>query len=136
MFNFELAKQDSESLLTEFGQNGCEFDYVKFLNRFKLGVEKKKEDILNPVIREIIVKLRRQDSTKTDLSNLKNLFKKFDSGKKGYLDQLEFRALLDSLKIDANSNDMYLISSQFDPDLKGSFRYELFLKSFIDSSII
>lgn len=103
-------------------------------------------DTLNPVIKQIIVKLRDSPETarlksaatenqKTDLNNLKNLFKKFDAAKKGYLEPLEFRALLDSLKIEANSNDMYLISSQFDPDLKGLFRYEMFLKSFIDSII-
>ena len=72
---------------------------------------------------------------KQDLNNLKNTFKKFDTCKKNFLTQQEFRDLLNSLAINTNSDDMFSVLSEFDPDLKGMFSCEIFIKSLIDSCI-
>ena len=61
-----MLKEDSDALLGEFDLNGCEFDYVKFFKKFeKISNSSKKSltttsDNLNPVLRQLILKLRDQ----------------------------------------------------------------------------
>lgn len=62
-----MLKEDSDALLGEFDLNGCEFDYVKFFKKFEMtnsSIRQKSltttSDNLNPVLRQLILKLRDQ----------------------------------------------------------------------------
>lgn len=79
---------------------------------------------------------RSQHSSNRDLVNLKTVFRKYDAAKKGYLEHGEFKKLLASLRIDVSSNDMYMIAADFDPDLRGVFDYEMFLKAIIHAVVV
>lgn len=63
---------------------------------------------------------------------MRNLFKKYDTSKKGYLTQAEFKKLLTQYQINASSDDMYMILAEYDPDLKGAFCYDILIQSLIE----
>jgi Ca2+-binding EF-hand superfamily protein len=71
-----------------------------------------------------------------DLTNLRNIFKKFDASRKGHLTSSEFKDLLKFCQLSVSLDDLYMMFSEYDPDLKGIFNYELFIRSLIDKSIM
>ncbi len=68
----------------------------------------------------------------TDMSGLRVLLKKFDTGKKGHLSHAEFKALMGFSQVNLNLEEEYAIMSEYDPELRSVFNYNLLLKSLID----
>ena len=60
------------------------------------------------------------------------IFKKFDSSRKGYLSQTELKKMLAYCQLTANTDEMVMSLSEFDPDLKGFFTYELCFQYLIE----
>ena len=71
-----------------------------------------------------------------DFANMRSTFKKFDQSKKGYLALSEFKQLINYCQLNVNLDEMYHMQSVYDPELKGVFCYELFIKSMIEKSIL
>ena len=70
--------------------------------------------------------------TDSDLADLKVLFKKYDPTRKGYLTHIEFKNLLNFCQINLNLDEEYAMLSEYDPELKSIFSYNLLLKSLIE----
>jgi Ca2+-binding EF-hand superfamily protein len=72
----------------------------------------------------------------TDLYNLRYTFKNFDKKQKGYLTNQEFNELLRHFKLSdkLNSEDVYQIVAEFDPNIEGCFFYNKFVKKLIEKS--
>jgi Ca2+-binding EF-hand superfamily protein len=68
----------------------------------------------------------------SDTSDLKVLFKKFDSGKKGFLSHAEFKGLLALSQINISQEEEYAIFAEYDPELRNQFNYNLVLRSLIE----
>jgi Ca2+-binding EF-hand superfamily protein len=66
---------------------------------------------------------------------LKSLFKKFDVGRKGCLSSDELKQVFSHCQVTVDANELYLMQSEFDPELKGVFCYELCIKSLIEKTI-
>ena len=64
---------------------------------------------------------------------MKVLFKKFDTTRKGYLTPNEFKSFLGYCQLNLNSDQEYSILSEYDPDLKGTFNYNLLLRDLIEN---
>jgi Ca2+-binding EF-hand superfamily protein len=64
------------------------------------------------------------------------VFKKFDASRKGHLNQIELKKLLAHCQLNTNPEEMVMSLSEFDPDLKGIFTYELVFKYLIDKALM
>ena len=62
-------------------------------------------------------------------------FKKFDASRKGHLNQNELKKLLIHCQLNNNLEEMVMSFSEFDPDLKGIFMYELVFKYLIEKAL-
>ena len=62
-------------------------------------------------------------------------FKKFDSSRKGHLNQAELKKLLSHCQLNTSSEEITMnLSELFDPDLKGVFTYDLVFKYLIEKA--
>jgi len=66
---------------------------------------------------------------------LKALFKKFDVSRKGHLSFDELKQALGYCQVTVDANELYLMQSEFDPELRGVFCYELCIKSLIEKNL-
>lgn len=71
-----------------------------------------------------------------DIQNLQIILKKYDKSKKGYLTQKEFKSVFDSFGIKPSSDQIYMMMSEFDPNLQGIFDYERLVHSLIEKLLV
>ncbi|CAF0707697.1 unnamed protein product [Brachionus calyciflorus] len=146
-YQIELNEKELHELCDDFLSNGTNFDYVKFLKFFRDEKTESKNlnwNGLNPILIGLIKKLREKhfDANKSnrandhDVSNLRILFKKHDSCKKGYLTQVEFKNLLSNFGMNPSADHMYMMLCEYDPELNGTFNYENFIHAIKDKLIL
>lgn len=139
---FDLCKHFS------YSNSWSDVDYIRLLKYFNpskpICNHKPQWKDTNPVLRKIIFKLRDLHFNKPnevnllakDFNNIRSTFKKFDQSKKGYLELSEFKQLINYCQLNVNLDEMYGMQSEYDPELKGVFCYESFIKSMIEKSIL